>query len=153
MGKAPVTQSVIELIEPGLLAKGIELVDVEFKKEGKNWVLRVFIDKEGGVTLEDCQKISSLVGDLIEVEEVIEPAYTMEVSSPGLNRVLKKEKDFIRFSGKKIGVQCHAPLNGRKKFTGILKDFKNQSIHLEVDGQLQTIPINRVAKANLVIEI
>jgi len=153
MGKAPVTQSVIELIEPGLLAKGLELVDVEFKKEGKNWVLRVFIDKEGGVTLEDCQKISSLVGDLIEVEEVIEPAYTMEVSSPGLNRVLKKEKDFIRFSGKKIGVQCHAPLNGRKKFTGILKDFKNQSIHLEVDGQLQIIPIHRVAKANLVIEI
>lgn len=153
MGKAPVTQSVIELIEPGLLAKGLELVDVEFKKEGKNWVLRVFIDKEGGVTLEDCQKISSLVGDLIEVEEVIEPAYTMEVSSPGLNRVLKKEKDFIRFSGKKICVQCHAPLNGRKKFTGILKDFKNQSIHLEVDGQLQIISINRVAKANLVIEI
>jgi len=153
MGKAPVTQSVIELIEPGLLAKGFELVDVEFKKEGKNWVLRVFIDKEGGVTLEDCQKISSLIGDLIEVEEVIEPAYTMEVSSPGLNRVLKKEKDFIRFSGKKIGVQCHAPLNGRKKFTGILKDFKNQSIHLEVDGQLQIIPINRVAKVNLVIEI
>ena len=153
MGKAPVTQSVIELIEPGLLAKGLELVDVEFKKEGKNWVLRVFIDKEGGVTLEDCQKISRLAGDLIEVEEVIEPAYTMEVSSPGLNRVLKKEKDFIRFSGKKIGVQCHAPLNGRKKFTGILKDFKNQSIHLEVDGELQTIAINRVAKANLVIEI
>ena len=153
MGKAPVTQSVIELIEPGLLAKGLELVDVEFKKEGKNWVLRVFIDKEGGVTLEDCQKISRLAGDLIEVEEVIEPTYTMEVSSPGLNRVLKKEKDFIRFSGKKIGVQCHAPLNGRKKFTGILKDFKNQSIHLEVDGQLQTISINRVAKANLVIEI
>ena len=153
MGKAPVTQSVIELIEPGLLAKGLELVDVEFKKEGKNWVLRVFIDKEGGVTLEDCQKISSLVGDLIEVEEVIEPAYTMEVSSPGLNRVLKKEKDFIRFFGKKIGVQCHAPLNGRKKFTGILKDFKNQSIHLDVDGQLQIIPIHRVAKANLVIEI
>jgi ribosome maturation factor RimP len=153
MGKAPVTQSVIELIEPSLLAKGLELVDVEFKKEGKNWVLRVFIDKEGGVTLEDCQKISSLVGDLIEVEEVIEPTYIMEVSSPGLNRVLKKEKDFIRFSGKKIGVQCHAPLNGRKKFTGILKDFKNQSIHLEVDGQLQKIAINQVAKANLVIEI
>ena len=153
MGKAPVTQSVIELIEPGLLAKGIELVDVEFKKEGKNWVLRVFIDKEGGVTLEDCQKISRLTGDLIEVEEIIEPAYTMEVSSPGLNRVLKKEKDFIRFSEKKICVQCHAPLNGRKKFNGILKDFKNQSIHLEVDGELQTIPISRVAKANLVIEI
>jgi ribosome maturation factor RimP len=153
MGKAPVTQSVTELIEPGLLADGLELVDVEFKKEGKNWILRVYIDKEGGVTLADCQKVSRLAGDLIEVEEVIEPVYTLEVSSPGLNRVLKKEKDFVKFSGKKICVQCHAPMQGRKKFTGILTDFKNQSIHLEVDGQPYTIPMDRVAKANLVTDI
>ena len=152
MGKAPVTQSVTELIEPGLLADGLELVDVEFKKEGKNWILRIYIDREGGVTLADCQKVSRLAGDLIEVEEVIEPVYTLEVSSPGLNRVLKKEKDFLKYSGKKIYVQCHAPMDGRKKFTGILTDFIDQSIHLEVDGQLYTIPLNRVAKANLVIE-
>ena len=152
MGKAPVTQSVTELIEPGLLAKGLELVDVEFKKEGKNWVLRIYIDREGGVTLEDCQKVSRLVGDLIEVEDVIEPVYTLEVSSPGLNRVLKKEKDFLKYSGKKINVQCHTPMDGRKKFTGILTDFIDQSIHLEVDGKQHTIPLNLVAKANLVIE-
>ena len=153
MGKAPVTQSVTELIEPGLLADGLELVDVEFKKEGKNWILRIYIDREGGVTLADCQKISRLAGDLIEVEEVIEPVYTLEVSSPGLNRVLKKEKDFLKYSGKKIYVQCHAPMDGRKKFTGILTGFIDQSIHLEVDGQHYTIPLNLVAKANLVIEI
>jgi ribosome maturation factor RimP len=153
MGKAPVTQSVTELIEPGLLADGLELVDVEFKKEGKSWVLRIYIDREGGVTLADCQKVSRLAGDLIEVEEAIEPVYTLEVSSPGLNRVLKKEKDFLKYSGKKINVQCHAPMDGRKKFTGILKDFIDQSIHLEVDGQHFTIPLNLVAKANLVIEI
>ena len=152
MGKAPVTQSVTELIEPGLLAKGLELVDVEFKKEGKNWVLRIYIDREGGVTLDDCQKVSRLVGDLIEVEDVIEPVYTLEVSSPGLNRVLKKEKDFLKYSGKKINVQCHAPMDGRKKFTGILTGFIDQSIHLEVDGQLYIIPLSLVAKANLVIE-
>ncbi|MEK9628670.1 MAG: ribosome maturation factor RimP [Nitrospinota bacterium] len=152
MGKAPVAQSVAELIEPGILAKGLELVDVEFKKEGKNWVLRIFIDKEGGVNLDDCQKISRFAGDLIEVEDAVKPVYTLEVSSPGLNRVLKKEKDFIRFLEKKICVQCHAPLDGRKKFTGILKDFKEQTIHIEVDGQPFTIPFNRVAKANLVIE-
>ena len=152
MGKAPVTQSVTELIEPGLLANELELVDVEFKKEGQNWVLRIYIDKEGGVTLADCQKVSRLAGDIIEVEEVIEPVYTLEVSSPGLNRVLKKEKDFLKYSGKKIYVQCHAPMDGRKKFTGILKDFTDQSIHLEVDGQQYTIPLNLVAKANLVIE-
>lgn len=153
MGKAPVTQSVTELIEPGLLADELELVDVEFKKEGKNWILRIYIDREGGVTLSDCQKVSRLAGDLIEVEEVIEPVYTLEVSSPGLNRVLKKEKDFLKYSGKKIYVQCHAPMDGRKKFTGILTGFIDQSIHLEVDGQHYTIPLNLVAKANLVIEI
>ena len=153
MGKVPVTQSVIELIEPVLLANGLELVDVEFKKEGKSWVLRVYIDKESGVTLADCQKVSSLTGDLIDVEDVIDPEYTLEVSSPGLNRVLKKEKDFIKFCGKKISVQCHAPLNGKKSFIGCLTNFKNQSIYLEMDGQLHEIPLNRVAKANLVIEI
>ena len=153
MGKAPVTQSVTELIELGLQADGLELVDVEFKKEGKNWILRIYIDREGGVTLSDCQKVSRLAGDLIEVEEVIEPVYTLEVSSPRLNRVLKKEKDFLKYSGKKIYVQCHAPMDGRKKFTGILTGFIDQSIHLEVDGQHYTIPLNLVAKANLVIEI
>ena len=153
MGKAPVAQSVMELIEPGLLANGLELVDVEFKKEGQNWVLRIYIDSEGGITLADCQKVSRLAGDLIEVEEVIEPVYTLEVSSPGLNRVLKKEKDFLKYSGKKIYVQCHAPMDGRKKFTGILTGFIDQSIHLELDGQRYTIPLSLVAKANLVIEI
>ena len=152
MGKAPITQSVTELIEPGLLAKGLELIDVEFKKEGKIWVLRIYIDREGGVSLEDCQKVSRLAGDLIEVEDVIEPVYTLEVSSPGLNRVLKKEKDFLKYSGKKINVQCHAPMDGRKKFMGILTGFIDQSIHLEIDGQQYTIPLILVAKANLVIE-
>ena len=152
MGKAPVTQSVTELLEPGLLAKGLELVDVDFKKEGKNWVLRIYIDREGGVTLEDCQKVSRIAGDLVEVEDVIEPVYTLEVSSPGLNRVLKKEKDFLKYLGKKINVQCHAPMDGRKKFTGILTDFIEQSIHLDVNGQQHKIPLNLVAKANLVME-
>ena len=153
MTKAPVTQSIAEFVEPSLLAKGLELVDVEFKKEGKTWILRILIDKEGGVNLEDCQNVSHLAGDLIEVEDIIESVYTLEVSSPGLNRVLKKEKDFINFVGKKICVLCHARLNGKKKFTGNLTGFKEQAIHLEVDGQSHTIPLNRVAKANLVVEI
>ena len=153
MGKVPVTQSVIELIEPVLMANGLELVDVEFKKEGKSWVLRIYIDKESGLTLADCQKVSGLTGDLIEVEDIIDPEYILEVSSPGLNRSLKKEKDFVKFCGKKISVQCHAPLNGKKRFIGFLASFKNKLIHLEVDGQLHKIPLNRVAKANLVIEI
>ena len=153
MGKVPIAQSVIELIQPALLANGFELIDVEFKKEGKNWTLRIYIDKENGVTITDCQKVSGLVGDLIEVEDFITPGYILEVSSPGLNRTLKKEKDFIRLSGKKISVQCHVPLNGQKKFIGFLTKFKDKSIHLEMDGQLYSIPLNRVSKANLIIEI
>ena len=153
MEKVPVAQSVIELIEPALLANGFELIDVEFKKEGKNWVLRIYIDTESGVSLADCQKISGLTGDLLEVEGLIEPGYILEVSSPGLNRALKKEKDFIKFCGEKISVQCHAPFNGKKKFIGFLTNFESQSIHLEVEGQLHIIPLNRVAKANLIIEI
>jgi len=153
MGKVPIAQSVIELIEPTLIANGFELVDVEFKKEGKNWILRIYIEIESGVTLLDCQEVSGLIGDLIEVEGFITPGYILEVSSPGLNRVLKKEKDFIRFSGEKISVQCHVPLNGKKRFKGLLTEFKNQSIHLEMDGQLYSIPLSRVSKANLIIEI
>ena len=153
MGKVSIAQSVIELVEPALLANGFELIDVEFKKEGKNWILRIYIEAESGVTLTDCQKVSGLVGDLVEVEDFITPGYILEVSSPGLNRVLKKEKDFIRFSGKKISIRCHTPLNGKKKFVGFLTKFKNQSIHLEMEGQLYLIPLNQVSKANLIIEV
>ena len=152
MAKVPIAQAVMDLIEPVLVAEGLELVDVEYKKEGPDWVLRIFIDKEKGITVGDCQKVSHLAGDLIEVENIIEPVYTLEVSSPGLNRVLKKEKDFLKYLGKKINVQCHAPTDGRKKFTGILTGFIDQSIHLEVGGQNYTIPLNLVAKANLVME-
>ena len=153
MGKASIAQSVMELIEPVLLANGFELIDVEFKKEGKNWILRIYIDTERGITLADCQQISGLAGDLIEIEGFVKPGYILEVSSPGLNRTLKKEKDFIRFSGKKISVQCHIPLKGKKKLIGLLKSFENQSIYLEVEGQLIAIPLNRIAKANLIVEI
>ena len=133
----------------------MEFVNYGFEKFSVNkiWCFRIFIDKEGGINLEDCQNVSHLVGDLIEVEDIIESVYTLEVSSPGLNRVLKKEKAFIKFIGKKICVLCHAPLNGKKKFIGNLTGFKEQAIHLEVDGQPHTIPLNRVAKANLVVEI
>ncbi len=143
----------MNLIEPVLMAEELELVDVEYKKEGPNWVLRIFIDKEGGVTVGDCQKVSRLTGDLIDVEEVIATLYTLEVSSPGLNRVLKREKDFLRFKGKQIRLHSISPIDNRKKFTGILVDFKDQTVYMELDGKPFEIPLSQVAKANLVIEI
>jgi ribosome maturation factor RimP len=153
MAKVSVSQAVMELIEPVLIAEGLELVDVEYKKEGKNWVLRIFIDKDGGVAVEDCQKISHLTGDLIEVEETITTPYSLEVSSPGLDRVLKREKDFLRFKGRQIRLHSLSPIDSRRKFTGILTDFKDQTVFMESDGKLFEIPLRQVGKANLVIEI
>lgn len=153
MAKAPVSQTVTNLIEPVLMAEGLELVDVEYKKEGKNWVLRIFIDKDGGVTVEDCQKVSRLTGDLIEVEETIATHFNLEVSSPGLDRVLKREKDFLKFKGRQIRLHSLSPIDNRRKFTGILKDFKDQTVFMESDGKLFEIPLRQIGKANLVIEI
>ena len=87
----------MELVEPVIRDENLELVDVEYKKEGKNWFLRIYINKEGGVSVEDCQKVSRLIGDMIQIDEIISPSYILEVSSPGLDRPLKKEKDFGTF--------------------------------------------------------
>ena len=153
MAKMPIAQSVMNLIEPVLESEGLELVDVEYKKEGSNWFLRIYIDKEGGVNVADCQKVSHLTGDLIEVEETIKTPYSLEVSSPGLNRALKREKDFLKFKGKQIRVQSVLPIDNRKKFIGILADFKDQTVFLEFDEKSIEIPLSQITKANLVIEI
>jgi ribosome maturation factor RimP len=153
MAKVSVSQAVMDLIEPVLSIEGLELVDVEYKKAGKNWVLRIFIDKEGGVTVADCQKVSYLTGDLIEVEETIITPYSLEVSSPGLDRVLKREKDFLKFKGRQIRLHSLSPIGNRRKFIGILEDFKDQTVFLELDGKLLEIPLCQVGKANLVIEL
>jgi ribosome maturation factor RimP len=153
MAKTPIAQSVMDLIEPVLEAEGLELVDVEYKKEGPNWILRIFIDKEGGVTVADCQKVSHLTGDLIDVEETIKIPFNLEVSSPGLDRSLKREKDFLKFKGKRIRLHSLSPIDNKRKFTGILADFKDQIIFIDLDGKPFEIPLSQVAKANLVIEI
>ncbi|MBC8288427.1 MAG: ribosome maturation factor RimP [Nitrospinae bacterium] len=153
MAKVPISQAVMSLIEPVLTTEGLELVDVEYKKEGKSWVLRIFIDKEGGITVADCQKVSHLTGDLIDVEETITTPFNLEVSSPGLNRVLKREKDFLKFKGRRIHLHSLSPIDNRRKFTGILTDFKDQTVFLELDGKILEVPLRQVGKANLVIEI
>lgn len=153
MAKIPIAQSVMDLIEPVLEAEGLELVDVEYKKEGPNWILRIFIDKKGGVTVADCQKVSHLTGDLIDVEETIKIPFNLEVSSPGLDRSLKREKDFLKFKGKRIRLHSLSPIDNKRKFTGILVDFKDQIIFIDLDGKPFEIPLSQVAKANLVIEI
>jgi ribosome maturation factor RimP len=106
-----------------------------------------------GITVDDCQKVSHLTGDLIGVEETIKTPFNLEVSSPGLDRSLKRAKDFLKFKGKRICLHGLSSIDNRRKFTGILADFKDQTIFMNLDGKPFKIPLSQVAKANLVIEI
>ena len=153
MGKDSVIQSVIGLIEPIIHGENLDLVDVEYKKEGKYWYLRVYIDKKGGVFIEDCQKVSRQIEDMIQIDEIINSSYILEVSSPGLDRPLKKEKDFIRSLGKKVKVTTYSPIDKQRNFVGVIKDISNQTLGLDVNGALVAIPLEIIANAKLVLEL
>jgi ribosome maturation factor RimP len=152
MKKVPIYQSVTDLTEPTLQGSEINLVDVEYKKIGKNWTLRVFIDKNQGVTVSDCQKLSREIEDLIEIHELINDHYVLEVSSPGLDRPLKKESDFIRNKGKRIQVSTYSPVNKNKTNTGTVRDFSNSTLFLENEKDILEIPLINIIQAKLIIE-
>lgn len=147
-----ITKQVSDLIEPILNEMKFELIDVEYLSDRGRWALRIYIDKDGGVTLDDCAAVSGELGDLIDIKNIIEQEYVLEVSSPGLNRPLKKEADFIRAIGKKIKVRTRTPVDGRRNFTGVLKDFKEQKLALDSEGGLVTLAWSDMEKANLVYE-
>ena len=145
-----IRDKIFSLIEPVLEDSGFELVEVEYLSMHGRWILRLYIDKEGGVTIDDCADISRDLGDIIDVKEIIDHEYVLEVSSPGLNRPLRKEKDFIRVIGNAIKLKMTSDMDGQKNFTGRLKDYKNRIIYLETDGKLVELPIDDVEKANLI---
>jgi len=141
------------MIEALLKAEGLELIDLEFRKEGRGWVLRIFMDKPGGVTLDDCSEISRELGDQIEVNELIPHSYTLEVSSPGLDRPLKKEKDFLRSIGKLIQLSTNVPFEGQTFFKGILLDYRTSDcLRLAETKKTWEIPVGSITKARLVFE-
>jgi ribosome maturation factor RimP len=150
--KIPIYQLVIDLIEPTLQGSEIKLVDVEYKKIGKDWTLRVLIDKNQGVTVFDCQKLSREIEDLIEIHELIKDHYVLEVSSPGLDRPLKKESDFVRNKGKQIQVNTDSPINNSKINTGTIRDFSNSTLFLENNNDTLEIPLIHIMQAKLIIE-
>lgn len=122
MAKEMNTEKKVEnLIAPVILKDNYELVDVEFVKEGQNWYLRIFIDKEGGVTVDDCETVSRAVEKVLDVEDPIEQAYILEVSSPGLDRPLKKDSDFVKYAGETVDVKLYKAADKQKEFQGILK--------------------------------
>ena len=144
-----VEKTVWEMTETLLEGSGIELVDVEYVKE-KDWYLRVFIDKPEGIGIEDCQSLSEKLEKLLDERDVIPEQYILEVSSPGLDRVLKKPKDFERERGKMVDVSLYEPLDGEKVLVGILADFDGAVLTLE--GR-EPIPKEKIAQVRLHIDI
>lgn len=135
---------------PILRSGDMELVDVEYRREARGWVLRLYIDREGGVTLQDCARASEEIGRVLDVEDFITNPYTLEVSSPGLNRVLKKESDFIKYRGRLIQLKTYAPIGNRRRFKGKLLGLsKEGEVEIEVEEGVVRIPFSNVAKANL----
>ena len=111
-----------------------ELVDVEYVKEGSSWYLRAYIDKEGGIAIDDCETISRILSDWLDKEDFIDDSYILEISSPGLGRPLKKEKDFARSLGKEVDVKLYRARDKQKDFTGILAEYDKNTVTIELDG-------------------
>ena len=128
-----------ELLLPILEENGFEYVDVEYVKEGKDRYLRAYIDKEGGISIDDCEKVSRAFEEKLDEEDLIKDAYILEVSSPGLTRPLKKERDYARNLGRLIEIHTYKPKDGQKEFTGILKSFDGSIVTVEVDEDLDMV--------------
>jgi ribosome maturation factor RimP len=156
--KDSVCDQVSEFALPILESKQLELVDIEFVRMGKEAILRLFIDKEGGIMLDDCADVSHELSAVLDVEDFITCNYSLEVSSPGLDRPLKKREDYLRYTGRLIKVRTYDQClddsgNKRKTFLGTLDGFEDDNVKMTLkEGQTASIPLERVAKANLEFE-
>jgi len=137
------------MIEPVLEPEGLELVEIEFKLEAGRWILRLYIDGPGGVTLDDCEAVSRQVGALMDIKDPIQQPYNLEVSSPGINRVIRKEKDFSRFAGSPVRIRTRSKIQGRRNFQGELLGVEDSKIIVLVDGNRIEINPDDLEKARL----
>jgi len=137
------------LAERIILAEDMELVDMEYRLQGKRWLLRFFVDREGGITLDDCADMNRQLGLALDVEDLIPHKYLLEVSSPGINRPLVKDSDFEKYAGEKVKIRTSNPIEGRKNFSGVLKGYKNGVIELQADDGIYKIKKDDVEKARL----
>ena len=141
-----------ELLTPIAAANGCEVYDVEYVKEAGNWYLRGYIDKPGGITVNDCETVSRAFSDKLDENDFIEDSYIMEISSPGLDRPLKKEKDFQRNMGKLVEVRTYRPIEKQKEFCGILTAFDSNSVTIDEDGTERTFEKKDMALIRQAIE-
>ncbi len=123
------------ILQPIVDANGFELVDVEYVKEGGSWYLRAYIDKPGGITVDDCELVSRAANDILDAEDFVEDSYIFEVSSPGLGRPLKKEKDFIRSIGEEVEIRTFRAIDRQKEFIGVLKEFDKNSVTIVLENE------------------
>ena len=133
------------LISPIVEKYGFELVDVEYVKEGSSFYLRAYIDKPGGITVDDCETVSREFSDKLDEADFIEEAYIMEVSSPGLGRPLKKEKDFKRSIGKEVEIRTYRPIDREKEFYGVLKAYDENSVTIDCEEEERTFQKAEIA--------
>ncbi|WP_411346146.1 ribosome maturation factor RimP [Paenibacillus sp. WLX1005] len=151
MSTPKIKTTVEEMVQPFLEEHGFELVDVEYVKEGKNWFLRVFVDKEGGIDIDDCGRISEYMSEQLDSHDPIKDPYFLEVSSPGAERPLKKESDVVKAVGKDVFVTTYEPVDGLKEFEGHLLSFDDGELLIEAGKKRFTISYAKVASARLAI--
>ncbi|MCW2277899.1 ribosome maturation factor RimP [Heliophilum fasciatum] len=151
-GKINIEQQVSEWLQPILDELGLELVDVEWLKEGGAWYLRIFVDKEEGIDLDDCQEVSRRLDEILEREDPVPQAYSLEVSSPGIERPLKKDRDFERFAGSAVRITTFVPIGNTKEHIGNLIAKTDEGIRIEQKGGELLIPLAQVASARLYVQ-
>lgn len=150
-----VTEVVEELVTPILTEIGLELVDVEYVKEGKSWFLRVYIDKDNGIDIEECGIVSERLSEKLDAIDPIPHNYFLEVSSPGAERPLKKEKDYQKAIGKNVFIKTYEPIDGEKAFEGVLTDYNGETVTIDVKIKTRTktviLPFDKIASARLAV--
>lgn len=149
-----IVERIEELIVPHVANLGLEVVDIQYRREQPGWVLRVFIDKPGGVVLSDCEATSRKLRPLIDIAGLVSNDYDLEVSSPGIRRTLKKESDFRKFMGQRAAVKTFSPLNGRRNFTGFITSVDETQVVLKLENDEEVgLTVANIARANLEPEI
>ncbi len=151
MAYSKIEQLVFEMVEPIAAAQNVSVWDVEYKKEGKNNVLRVYIDKEGGVSIDDCEAVSVVLSERLDASDPITSAYSLEVSSAGLDRQLKRESDFLAYIGHLVDVKLYGPINGVKDFEAELVGYLDGVITLRYDDALMEVPLDKAASVRLAV--
>jgi ribosome maturation factor RimP len=151
-----VKEKIRQLAEPVVASEGMELIHVECIKMHTRWIVRLFLDKEGGITLDDCSNISNQLGDIFDIREAINGSYTLEVSSPGFDRPISRDQDFLKYRNCRVDVKTGIKIDGSKNFHGILVDYIEEAgkkfVLVDVAGKVYRIPRQDIIKANLADE-